>query len=399
MTFKKLVLFVLMGFYLYSLTFGIFMTGLFRIPAPMVFIAPLLLFFREKTLPFLYSKEVILFSIAAFFYYTVGQHDLKTFLAYSFVVILCAMYFNFIVGSNAVRFDRSILIFFLLLLLSALIMVLNHFFVSESIKIREFMMGEQVLQSPSGISTTIFAFGYQLAALVSFAFIYSFTNKKPIIWKAIVFLACSILIYLGMNRSVFVAFIFTSLVFLLFYEGYRAVFIIGILLAVGYGSYTYVVKDSLDSKNNIVTKNEENDARFNRSGLTVENVKILGNYPYGLIFYGKTWGEVVYRNHVFSTGLTSHNAYLMFVTYLGPFLGFGLLIALYYKVLKAIRQAMRNIKFRENSLIVCLCFSFLTVSINALSHNAWLISADGPTVFLYFSILHSYKMRMIQIPT
>ncbi|WP_407426265.1 hypothetical protein [Arcticibacter sp.] len=398
MTFKRLILFVLMGFYLYSLTFGIFMTGFFRIPAPAVFITPLFLFFRDKTIAFLYRKEVMLFTIAAFFYYAVGQHDLKSFLAYSFVVLICAVYFNFIVGSNAVRFQYSVLIFFSLLLLSALIMVLNHFFVSESIKIRELIMGEQVLQSPSGISTTIFTFGYQLAALVSFAFIYSFTYRKPFIWKPIVFLACSVLIFLGMNRSVFVAFVFTSLLFLLFYEGFKAVFIIGILLAVGYGSYTYVVKESLDTKNNIVTKNEENDARFNRSGLTLENIKIVGNYPYGLIFYGKTWKEVVYRNHVFSSGLTSHNAYLMFVTYLGPFLGIGLLIALYFKVLKVLKLVIQNIKVRENSLIVCLCFSFLAVSINALSHNAWLISADGPTVFLYFSLLHSYKMKMIHVP-
>jgi hypothetical protein len=237
-----------MGFYLYSLTFGIFMTGFFRIPAPAVFITPLFLFFRDKTIAFLYRKEVMLFTIAAFFYYAVGQHDLKSFLAYSFVVLICAVYFNFIVGSNAVRFQYSVLIFFSLLLLSALIMVLNHFFVSESIKIRELIMGEQVLQSPSGISTTIFTFGYQLAALVSFAFIYSFTYRKPFIWKPIVFLACSVLIFLGMNRSVFVAFVFTSLLFLLFYEGFKAVFIIGILLAVGYGSYTYVVKESLDQK-------------------------------------------------------------------------------------------------------------------------------------------------------
>lgn len=397
--FKRLMLFVLMGFYLYSLTFGIFMTDLFRIPAPVVFIVPLMLFFKDKTLPFLYRKEVLLFTVAAFFYYVLGQHDIKSFCAYSLVVFICALYFNFIIGSSAARFHNSILIFFLLLLLSALIMVLNHFYISQSIKIRELIMGEQVLQSPSGISVTIFTFGYQLAALVSFVFIYSFTYRKPFIWKAIVLLVCSILIYLGMNRSVFVAFVFTSLVFLLFYEGYRSVFIIGVLLAVGYGFYTYVVKDSLDAKNNIVTKNEENDARYNRSGLSLENIKILENYPYGLIFYGKTWSEAVYRNQVFSTGLTSHNAYLMFVTYLGPFLGFGLLIALYYKVLKVLRQAIENIKIREYSLIVCLCFSFLAVSINALSHNAWLISADGPTVFLYFSILHFCRTRMTDVST
>lgn len=399
MTFKGVILFVFMGFYLYSLTFGIFMTGFFRIPAPLIFMTPLILLFRDKTLAFLYRKEVILFTIAAFFYYVLGQRDIKSFIVYSFVVALCALYFNFIVGSNAVRFQHSILIFFLLLFLSALIMVLNHFYVAESIQIREFIMGEQVLQSPSGISTTIFTFGYQLAALVSFAFIYSFTYRKPFLWKVIVFLACSVLIFLGMNRSVFVAFVFISLVFMLFYEGYRSVLVIAVLLAAGYGAYTYVVKDSLDEKNNIVTKNEENDARFNRSGLIRENIRIVGNYPYGLIFYGKTWREVVYRNQVFSSGLTSHNAYLMFVTYLGPFLGFGLLMALYSKVLKVFRQTVKNIKLQENSLIVCLCFSFLAVSINALSHNAWLISADGPTVFLYFSILHSYKMRTLHIPT
>jgi hypothetical protein len=48
------------------------------------------------------------------------------------------------------------------------------------------------------------------------------------------------------------------------------------------------------------------------------------------------------------------------------------------------------IRAKENAMLVCLCFSFAGVSINALSHNPWLIGADGSTIFLYFGIMQLY---------
>lgn len=127
---------------------------------------------------------------------------------------------------------------------------------------------------------------------------------------------------------------------------------------------------------------------YNRSMLTMENLRIYSEYPYGLMFYGKNWGDVIYRNAIFSSGITSHNAYLMFLTYLGPFLGFGILAGLYYKIVGIIITVLRQAKKKENALMICLCCSFIAVSINSLSHNSWLVSANGPTFFLYFSILH-----------
>jgi hypothetical protein len=127
--------------------------------------------------------------------------------------------------------------------------------------------------------------------------------------------------------------------------------------------------------------------------LTAENLRIYSEYPLGLVFYGKTWGDVIYRNQVFSSGITSHNAYLMFMTYLGPFLGIGFLFVIYIGVFRIAYHALKEIKKRENALLVCLCFSFIAVSINAVAHNAWLLSADGPTLFLYFSILHFDKVK------
>src|SRR5690606_5998068 len=103
-----------------------------------------------------------------------------------------------------------------------------------------------------------------------------------------------------------------------------------------------VLKDNLDSYNNIITKNENNMQEYNRSTLAAENLRIYSGYPYGLIFYGKNWSDVIYRNEVFSSGITSHNAYLMFLTYLGPFLGLGILIGLYHRIGKIIIDSFRN---------------------------------------------------------
>src|SRR5690606_10076048 len=165
----------------------------------------------------------------------------------------------------------------------------------------------------------------------------------------------------------------------------------GVIAAITF--YTAVLKDITDDTNNILTKNINNDAEFNRSGLMLENLNIYSEYPLGLIFYGKNWGDVIYRNPVFSSGITSHNAYLMFLTYLGPIIGIALLWIIYSKVLKISVHAVKGIRKPENALLICLCFSFLGASINSLSHNAWLISADGPTLFLYFSILHLNRMQ------
>ena len=129
-----------------------------------------------------------------------------------------------------------------------------------------------------------------------------------------------------------------------------------------------------------------------------ENVKILAANPFGLIFEGKTWDDVAGRNPVFRIGqsglVTSHNSYLMFITYLGLVLGGGLLFLIYRKVIKITWVALNHVKDRDYALLVCLCFSFLAISINALFHNEWLLgSGCGPTLFLYFSVLHLYNLK------
>ncbi len=139
-----------------------------------------------------------------------------------------------------------------------------------------------------------------------------------------------------------------------------------------------------------------NDPEYNRTLLMSENINIFADYPLGLVFYGKNWSNVIYRNQVFASGITSHNAYFMFITYLGPFLGLGLLIIIYSSIIKIGFNALKEIRLKDNALLICLCFSFLGISINAVSHNAWLLSADGPTVFLYFSIIHLNKIKIAE---
>lgn len=380
--------------YLYTLSFGIFMTQIFRIPAPIVFCLPLILFFKEGKLPFLYGKEAMLFFSALFFYDFIGMADRLAFFASLIVISCCIFYFNFFVGYNRRRFNVSMAIFYVLLFFSAVIMVLNHFFPARIDQLRSTLLNDTIMQSPAGLALTQFNYGYQLAALVSFIFVFTHVFRLNILVKLLAFIVCVTFIYLGMNRSVFVTFLSSSFLFVVFYYRYKSIFIISAAVLIGFVSYAFIIKENFDAKNNIMAKNEGKNANYyNRVGLSEENLKVYADYPYGLIFYGKNWGEVTYRSTIFTNGLTSHNAYLMFFTYLGPFLGLGLLIFLYYNIGKIFLGVLPRIKLRENALLIALCFSFLGVSINAFSHNGWLVSADGPTLFLYFSILHLAKIQ------
>lgn len=385
----KLIAVVFIALYLYSLSFGVFMTNLFRIPTPLIFCLPLIFLFREKDgLGFLYKRELLLLGGAIFLYNAIGFSDYMVFMANTLCIGMCALYFNYFVGADKERFTISVYIFFALLTFSSIVMVLNPFYLSEINNLRSMLMGEPVVQSPSGIATYQFNFGYQLAALVPFLLIFTLVFDKALVIKIVSLLACLLFIYLGMQRSVFVGFVFSVFLFLILYYNYKAIFIVVFAVCAAFVFYTYILKDNTDSYNNILTKNEHNMEEYNRSTLAAENLRIYSDYPYGLIFYGKDWSDVTYRNEVFSSGITSHNAYLMFLTYVGPFLGLGILAGLYYKISKIIINAFRNVKKKKYALMICLCCSFIAVSINSLSHNSWLVSANGPTFFLYFAILH-----------
>ncbi|WP_197286344.1 hypothetical protein [Pedobacter sp. PACM 27299] len=397
MLLKKLMITFFMTSYLYTLSFGIFMTQIFRIPAPFVFCLPLILFFKEGKLPFLYTKEAILFFLALFFYDFIGMADRLAFFASLIVISCCIFYFNFFVGYNRRRFNLSMAIFYGLLFFSAVIMVLNHFLPARIDQLRSTLLNDTIMQSPAGLALTQFNYGYQLAALVSFMFVFTHVFRLNILIKLLAFIICVTFIYLGMNRSVFVTFLCSSFLFAVFYYRYKSIFIISAAVLIGFVSYAFIIKENFDAKNNIMAKNEGKNANYyNRVGLSEENLKVYADYPFGLIFYGKNWGEVTYRSTIFTNGLTSHNAYLMFFTYLGPFLGLGLLIFLYYNIGKIFLGVLFKIKLKENAMLIGLCFSFLGVSINAFSHNGWLVSADGPTLFLYFSILHLAKIQACQ---
>jgi len=385
----KLIALVFIVLYLYGLSFGIFMTDFFRIPTPLIFGLPLIFFFRERDgVEFLYRRELLLLGGAIFLYNAIGFSDYMVFIANTLCIVMCALYFNYFVGADKQRFTTTVYVFIALLMFSSIVMVLNPFYLSEINNLRSTLMGEPVVQSPSGIAIYQFNFGYQLAALVPFLMIFTLAFKKALVIKILTLLACLLFIYLGMQRSVFVGFVFSVFLFLVLYYNYKAIFIVVFAVCAAFVFYTYILKDNTDSYNNILTKNEHNMEEYNRSTLAAENLRIYSDYPYGLIFYGKDWSDVTYRNEVFSSGLTSHNAYLMFLTYVGPFLGLGILAGLYYKIAKIILNAFRNIKKKEYSLMICLCWSFIAVSINSLSHNSWLVSANGPTFFLYFAILH-----------
>jgi len=381
-----------MVLYLYTLSFGVFMTETFRIPAPIIFSFPLIILFKDPYRKFYYKKELWVIIIAMFSYYIIGLEEFKYFAASVITVIACVLYFHYFIGHNARRFNVSIFIFYSLLAFSSIVMVLNHFYPQMN-TLRELIMDEQVKQSPSGIAIYQFTYGYQLAALAPFVLIYTFLFYRRLLLVLGAFLICLIFIYLGMQRSVFITFICSVGLFLLVYYRVKAVFIISLAIIASLSFFEFVLKQHIDSHNNILTKNMTNEPENNRKVLITENLNIYADYPLGLVFYGKNWGDVIYRNPVFYHGITSHNAYMMFITYLGPFLGLGLLILIFSSIVKIGYYAVKEIRYKENALLICLCFSFLGISINALSHNAWLISADGPTLFLYFAILHLDKIK------
>lgn len=388
----RLLVILFMILYLYTLSFGVFMTETFRIPAPLIFCFPLIILFKDQYRKFYYKKQLWVIIIAMFCYYVIGLDDFKYFLASVIIVVACVLYFHYFIGHNIKRFNYSILIFYSFLTFSSVVMVLNHFYPQMN-TLRELIMDEKVVQSPSGIAIYQFSYGYQLAALGPFALIYTFLFHRHFLLKTAVFLICLLFIYLGMQRSVFITFICSIGLFMLIYYRVKAVFIISIALVTSVLFYEYILEKHIDSNNNILTKNMNNEPENNRKVLITENLNIYADYPLGLIFYGKNWGDVIYRNPVFYKGITSHNAYMMFITYLGPFLGLGLLILIFRSIIKVAYYAVKEIRYKENALLICLCFSFLGISINALSHNAWLISADGPTLFLYFAILHLDKIK------
>jgi hypothetical protein len=395
MLFRKLFILAAMAGYLYVLAFDIFLTDTIRIPAPFVFLVILLPFFNHPIPSFAYLRETFLFALGLFLYYVIGMVDYRTFVAMLICIVMCALYFNYFVGTNRFRFNVSVVIFFAFLMLSMLIMLLDHSYADKIDPLREKLLDTEIRQSPAGISDTQFTFGYQIAAFTVFVFVCAFVFRQYLAVKVLVLAICIGVVYLGMNRSAFMSFIVVASLFLIFYYRFKAVFVIAAAVLIGFGVYTVVLKNNADDKHNILAKNiAKQNIEVDRADLADENLKIIANYPFGLIFYGKTWEQVTYRSSIFTFGLTSHNAYLMFITLVGPILGVGIIGGIYFRIMMLFFQTAKNIRQRSHALLAALIFSFLSASINALFHNAWVFSADGPTLFLYFSILQGAKIYL-----
>lgn len=394
----KVAIAILMFLYLYTLTFNIFMIK--ALPNAFLFGLPLLLLVAKPLeQPFIYKTEVIVLFTAAFFLYALGYQDIKYFSVVIILVAFCSLFFNYVISSNYYRFKSSILIFYVLLSFSCMVMILNHFFPSRIDSLRSILKGgELIIQSPSGISANIFSFGYQVAALCTFALVGITLYKQKIAVMVLVLVGSIYVILYGMNRSAFVAVGAAVLFFWLIYYKHRVVLIFGFFAILAFSFKSTINELSSGRKQNILSKNERG-GDGDRDDLMRENIKILAANPYGLIFEGKTWNDVAGRNPVFRIGqsglVTSHNSYLMFVTYLGLVLGGVLLLLIYGKIIKISWIAISHIRDIEYALLVCLCFSFLAISINALFHNEWLLgSGCGPTLFLYFSVLHLYNFKL-----
>lgn len=395
---RKLTIFISMLAFIYAITFSIFLNDVFPVPAPMVLLAVPLFFAIKPYYSFSYHRELIIIIISLFFIDVVSNFEYKSFLAAVITIVSCALYFNYFVDTSVSRFRISIALFLALLGFSMLILCFDHYNPTQIDPLRAKILGEEIKQSPAGIATTQFTFGYQLVAFCTFATIACIAQRRSIILTMLVACISLVCLFLGMNRSAFLVFALVTGVFLITFYHWKAIMILAMASIAGFAIYFTVLKDNVSDKNNILAKNEAKEANdFNRGTLAIENLKIMEKYPYGLIFYGKTWEEVTYRSLVFVDGISSHNAYLMFITYLGPFLGIALLLAIYLPIFKLFWQNLKVIHKKEHAVYTGLLFSFLAVSLNALSHNGWLLSVDGPTLFLYFAILHYHKFFLAKV--
>lgn len=385
-----------MVMYLYTLTFNIFLTEVFRVPAPLIFCIPLVFVFGDPiNKPFKYKSEIIVFFLANLLYVLIGLQSITSFFSILITICCCSLFFNYFIGNDRKKFNLSVWIFYLLLALSAVVLLLDHKY--NVISIRSFLVGQTAVQSPSGIAVMIFTYGYQLAAFTAFIAIISATYKNSLLMHLFSVSLCLILILYGMQRSSLIAFMSSLMLFWIFYYRYRAVLIIALVLIASVFLNSYIHELSTGKQQNIFSKNEKSkSAGENRAGFVTENFKIISDYPFGLIISGRTWNDVVKRNPVYRntpTIVSSHNAYLMFITYLGIVPGLVFLFLIYRKIVKISWFALKYIRDKNNALLVGLCFSFLSVSLNSFFHNEWLLGASGPTLFLYFSILHLYSLQ------
>jgi len=395
--YKKIFIFALVFMYLYTLTFNIFMTSIIRIPAPLSFALPLIFFFKEtKDNTFHYLRETFVVLISAIALFLFAQENIKIFFVVMIVSTCCALYFNYFVGYNLQRFKQSVWIFYWLLVLSSIVMLLNHVYTAEIMILRSALVGEIVKQAPSGITPWIFSFGYQIAALSTFAVVAACVYKKSFLLQALIFAIAIVLIFYGMNRSALVVFSIAVGFFWLLYYRLRTVFIFSVLMCLSLLFKSSIADLSTGRKQNILAKNEMN-VNEHRSSLMVENLKIIADYPFGVAFYGKTWHDVAKHNPAFKIGeegfITSHNAYLMFITYLGVALGGLLLWLMFQKVALIFFNTIKHLRKPGNRLMVALCFSLAAVCLNSFFHNEWLLAASGPTLFLYFAVLQLTKIQ------
>jgi hypothetical protein len=259
---KFIILFFMLG-YIYTLTLDVFLNAYFnKIPAPLLFCSPLVFFCFDKRMKiYLPGWETLFFLLAGFFYYVIGQSDPKSLIVNGIIFITCAVYFNFFVGANVRRFNYSILIFYAVLILSTVIMIADHLMPTQADVLRSRLLGADVVQSPSGLSTTIFTFGYQLAALVGFVFIFSMLNtvtKKYLIISLITLLGCLLASYFGMQRSVFVSFTIATVLFCGCYYGYKSIPIISGFVIFGFVFFTLFLQPYVSSGNNILNKTNLN---------------------------------------------------------------------------------------------------------------------------------------------
>src|SRR5690606_41109827 len=105
---KRIIFFVLIFLYVYVTTFNIFLTEIIKVPAPILILTPLLIFYSQDNVNFRYGLQGILFFIAVMLNMLIGESELVGLFAFIINLACFIIFFNYIIGDNLERIMMTI---------------------------------------------------------------------------------------------------------------------------------------------------------------------------------------------------------------------------------------------------------------------------------------------------
>tara|TARA_B110000027_G_C16098629_1_gene291985 strand:+ start:378 stop:1703 length:1326 start_codon:yes stop_codon:yes gene_type:complete len=264
-----------------------------------------------------------------------------------------------------------------------------------------------------GLSTSIFAFSYQLALLLSGTFllfvsrVYSNKKKQLIVFGMLLIALWSV--FLNAERSIILAFIVgTSFFYFLSLANKHTkkklrVYLIFTVVAVLIVQIYYVVDYSknIAGEGNIIERLLDKGSRNDDYGdarmfQQIAGIETLLYSPFGDIIddyqrIAKSYPEIT-RHYTFGVIPAPHN-HLIYTALSVGWVGFFLIILFFYYVHKLTRNKLKNIiglKYSKNfTLFIIVISCNIAVFINSLTHNTGFFGSEVVSILL-LGILLAY---------